>query len=161
MIAFAPIQLTRDIAQDTSVSPKQQALSEEDISISDKFLTYNKLADVLKKALEKIKQDCNDSNWDGYGALAVSTVATQIADSLIEKLAEVPGLFIPEISAAPDGNVMFDWDKEDIYFSIGVTDNKQIFYALVSPEKRAKGKERFNNSLPFGVPQILKSYYAY
>lgn len=117
----------------------------------------------LKDRLHEILVDCNTSDWDGYGAKPISREAAQAAESIIQnigKLAATSDILLPEISPAPDGTVLFDWLKGEDRFSLAISEDKNLIYAMVGPSRRVKGCLPFDKSLPAVLREILLSFFS-
>jgi len=98
--------------------------------------------------LDDVYEEASQENWDGYGALPVSSETYLEAEKLIELLPEY--VSIPEILAEPTGSIGFEWilnnNKYDFVLSLKGKD--EIVYAGLLGVNRIHGKEYFGDSLP-------------
>lgn len=104
--------------------------------------------DLALEALEKVYEECLETNWDGYGAMPISRDTYSEARNLLRMMPS--SLPMPDISAEPDGEITFEWYKEKYsVFVISVGGNNLITYAgLFGKSNKIHGTEYFADELP-------------
>jgi len=104
-------------------------------------------------SLNEVYQKCSVENWDGYGAHSITPEAYWEARSFIEDLPS--WLPRPEISANPDGEIVFEWyENRSRLFAISVYgENELIFAGLYGPNS-IRGATYFGGS----IPEIVMDY---
>lgn len=97
--------------------------------------------------LKSVFKQCSVENWDGYGALPVTSGAYLEARSFIEQLPS--WLPKPDILGGPDGEIILEWYRNSRrLFAISITGgNKLIFAGLFGPNSR-RGATYFGDSIP-------------
>ena len=99
------------------------------------------------KALEELIQDCGRSNWDGYGAQAISFDTYERARRFAQALPF--GIPVPEVSAEPDGEITFEWFATPArVFSVSVGPNNELNYVGLFGASRTYGTEVFPDEIP-------------
>ena len=98
--------------------------------------------------LEKVYEECLETNWDGYGAMPISRETYSEARKLLRMMPS--SLPRPDISAEPDGEITFEWYKEKYsVVVISVGGNNLITYAgLFGKSNKIHGTEYFADELP-------------
>lgn len=91
----------------------------------------------LREELAEVFYECQESNWDGYDGLPVSTDTLRQAFCLLAELP--PNIAAPSLAALPDGAISMEWyhsASRQIVFSIV---NGDIHYAAKLGEDRLSG----------------------
>lgn len=118
---------------------------------------------VLASAIQQIQSDCSSPNWDGNDASKIDVHVIEESKILIEQVARVSsevGILIPELSAEPNGGIIFDWDKDGRHFSLWLTADGFMVYSLVSTTHSTRGQEPFSKTIPKVVLIILESFFT-
>jgi hypothetical protein len=110
-------------------------------------------------ALCEIAGQAAVSNWDGYGAAPINSLAIQQAFRLLKIL---PSTFqSPELSVDPDGEVSFEWHLEPRrVFSISVGPYGELSYAGLFGRSDAHGTEYFGDELPKPIVENLNRLFS-
>lgn len=100
-------------------------------------------------------QECRQSGWDGYGALAVGQETFQSAYQLIESL---PLRFPrPSIGAEPDGQLTLEWHKSPTRtLSISVDPEGYLHYAGLFGRSKRYGTLPFFGEVPPELIQLVR-----
>lgn len=109
-------------------------------------------------ALESIYEECAAPNWDGEGALPVSTAALEEARNLLLSLpTTVP---VPELFPERSGRIAFEWYKRpDCVYILSTGGTKELeFAALLGPGFEVHGKCPFSDALPSMVLGQLREF---
>ena len=122
------------------------------LSVLKKFRipeSIGRYSDILNE-LEEIKVSCNQDNWDGYGANAVSydtyLSAIEVILMLNSAFLNVP---MPEITPEPDGDIAFEWnDGHGRTFLFSIDDNQTLTYAGIFGSGKTHGFEILGDFLP-------------
>jgi len=103
--------------------------------------------DLALEELEAVYEECLEANWDGYGAMPISSETYSEARKLLRMIPS--SLPRPDISAEPDGEITFEWYKEKYsVFVISVGGNNLITYAgLFGKSNKIHGTEYFADEL--------------
>lgn len=109
----------------------------------------------IQLALIDLAREAAKSNWDGYGAAAVSEGALSFA----KRIARFLPLTVspPEVSVDPDGEVAFDWrtdSRSSISFSISSLGT--LRYASINKGSENYGLEPWRDGLPESVARIIQ-----
>lgn len=109
--------------------------------------TWNRIAPCVE-ALQEIYAESSSSNWDGYGAEAVTAGAVDEVFALLNSLPR--SLPRPELTPEPDGSMALEWENgPNRLISLSVNGKGVIVYAgLIGKGSKAHGMEVFNDSLP-------------
>lgn len=109
-------------------------------------LTYDR-SDALDAVLDAYL-DARASNWDGYGAAAVSAAAVERACRFV--LALPDGTPEPEPEASPRGSIQFTWYAAPTRrLTVDVAGSGHLAYAaLLGQDERRRGTDRFTDTVP-------------
>jgi hypothetical protein len=80
----------------------------------------------VRKQLEAIA--ALPEGWDSYGGASPDPRLVWAAQSLIECLAQAPGLPQPHVNPTPSGGVQFEWEVGDRYFEVEVVAERAATY---------------------------------
>lgn len=108
--------------------------------------------------LNDVYQECCESNWDGYGAQAITEEAYQEAFKLLTLLpSNVP---MPEVVPEPSGAIGLEWSKGRFFvFVASVCGENFITYAGVFGVNKIHGTEYFGDSLPPIIVENIQRLY--
>ncbi|MCI0537390.1 MAG: hypothetical protein L0Z50_19420 [Verrucomicrobiales bacterium] len=109
--------------------------------------THESRLSELRAEVERVCAECSGQNWDGYDALPVSAETRQAA----LRFATVWPVALPkpEVSAAPNGDVSFEWAAApDRLFTVGVNSAGELAYASLWSGLRAQGTEILADTIP-------------
>jgi hypothetical protein len=97
--------------------------------------------------LLKTFDECQEPDWDGYGAQPVLDTTCQLAQKFLEIFP--PGTPAPSIGAEPDGHVTVEWyGSPQRTLSVSVGPDGALDYAALLGEERICGTERFRSRMP-------------
>ena len=113
----------------------------------------------LPNSLSEVYRECSRADWDGYGALAITSNTYQEARSVINALPlSMP---LPDIVAEPTGEIGFEWRKGKGYiFVVSVGGKYQMTYAGLFGGNSVHGSEYFDRTLPLTVIQHIMRLYS-
>ena len=98
--------------------------------------------------------ECDVAGWDGYGANAVTAAAVADARAFAEALDS--SLFVPEVSAEPDGVLTFEWHRSTRQtLSVSVHGSGVLHYAALLGAARAFGAEPFIGKVPKAIFDLI------
>jgi hypothetical protein len=101
----------------------------------------------LKLSILDLYDCCSKGNWDGEGAKAITSAAWRGALRLIDMF---PTSFPkPEITASPDGSIVFEWYRQkDYILAVTISDEYKLHYNALFGQAEAYGTELSQDSLP-------------
>lgn len=122
-------------------------------------ITLGRPLDEALISLFEVSRECSQSDWDGYGATAISEHAYEEAEKIINLLpSSIP---MPEIVAEPTGDIGFEWRSgRGQVFVISVGGKHRITYAGIFAGNKVHGSEYFEDTLPLAIIQHLRRLYA-
>ena len=119
----------------------------------DATVSLGNVRQAASRRLYEIREECGRSDWDGYGARAVSFRTYEKAKQFIGALPW--GVAVPEISADPDGEISFEWySAPSKVFSVSIGPTNELSYAGLFGASRTHGTEIFHDE----IPQIVFSH---
>ena len=84
-----------------------------------------------------------ESGWNGEGAQAIGSEVVRRASDFIRAIPE--GVALPEISAAPDGSIVFDWAlSKHRVFVLSIGESDRLAYAWLDGTDKGHGVARFD-----------------
>ena len=102
----------------------------------------------------------SEPGWDGYDAKQISSDAIITAYNLIPVLPQTTPL--PDIVPTPEGEIVFEWDREEDYsFSVQTNSRSLIFAGLLGPGRKQSGQEPFSQQLPNSIAGVLAEYFTH
>ena len=110
----------------------------------------------LKDMIEKLTETAGKEDWDGEGALALSSKTIVIAQYLVDFF---PSFDLePDISATPHGEIDFEWAiSRDTMLTISVGPSGEIAFAGLFGNTRLDGQEELEDKrLPHFVSACFK-----
>jgi len=122
-------------------------------------ITFGRPLDEALISLLEVYRECYQSDWDGYGAEAISEDAFKEAQKIIILLPS--SIRMPEITAEPTGEIGFEWHKgKGQVFVISVSGKHRITYAGIFSGNKVHGTEYFGKTLPLAIIQHLRRLYS-
>lgn len=95
--------------------------------------------------LHDIATECDEDDWDGYGAEAVTVATLLRAEALIRSLPD--HLPLPEVSAEPDGAIAFDWmPLPSKTLTLSVNGGNRLAYAWIDGTDRGHAAVKFEGT---------------
>ena len=88
-----------------------------------------------------------EQDWDGYGAMAMSPVALNVASHLIDNLLGLP-LPPPELVPVPNGGVQLEWDGETVEVDLEIRPDGTAVFVCDDNNTR----EEIDGVLPDDLP---------
>lgn len=112
----------------------------------------------LFNELGNVWEECRHPNWDGHGALPVSSDVLRQGYSLLEALPE--GIPVPSIGAEPDGQLTLDWHcAPRRTLSVSVSPDGDLHYAALIGPNREYGTEAFFGEFPRRIATLIQRVY--
>ena len=112
---------------------------------------------ALVKTLRETWQRCQEPNWDGEGAEAISTETHEVALRLLESLpSDMP---LPSITAEPDGQLKFEWYQAPRrLLSASINSAGTVYWAALMGSEDPRGScqfvDRFPQTLLYWIGQV-------
>lgn len=118
-------------------------------------MTIQPRFDAIRELLTTF-QECSHENWDGEGALPISTRTLQEAVKFLSALPLTIGT--PEVVPEPMGGIGFEWrGGRNAVFVASVHGTQKITYAgLFGPGVTVNGSEDFSDSIPGAIVNNLQ-----
>jgi hypothetical protein len=92
----------------------------------------------------ELASECQETDWDGYGAEPVDDRALNLAQEIIFSLPE--GVALPECAIDPDGCVSLDWmPTRHRTFTLSAGTSSRLPYAWVDGTDRGHAVGRFQD----------------
>ncbi len=108
--------------------------------------------------LGEVWVECRKSDWDGHGALRVSSDAMNYARKLLESLPL--GFPHPSVGAEPDGQITLEWHcSPHRTLSISVSPCADLHYAALIGPARVCGTEPFFEDFPQTLFDLIGRIY--
>jgi hypothetical protein len=108
--------------------------------------------------VREIMLDCSKEGWDGYDAAPISQESSLAALEVINLLPE--NTIPPSIAPEPSGDIALEWrNGNHILFSLSVTGRDIVYAAILGGGSKLHGQERYFDSLPRPVLDILTRYF--
>jgi hypothetical protein len=154
--AFSTVLTTAGVSQ-TALRLNEQA-RESRLHFENSF-TFGAPLERCKHDLCKVFEECNESNWDGYGAEPVSVESYRNAFMFLEALGVAECL--PSVSAEPDGHLTFEWYRGPRRsLSVSVSPTGELHYAALFGPSKAFGTETFIGDVPKAILDLIHRVYA-
>ena len=102
---------------------------------------------TLLTTLRATWQQCQQPNWDGDGAEAISSETHEVARRLLESLpSDMP---LPSISAEPDGQLNFEWYQAPRrLLSVSISADGTLYWAALIGSEDPRGSCQFVDQFP-------------
>ncbi len=108
--------------------------------------------------LATVADECRHSDWDGFGALAVTQETLRTAYCFLEALPL--GFPAPSIGAEPDGHLTLEWHRSPRRtLSVSVSPDGELHYSALFGSSRAFGAEPFIGEIPEAVLTNIRRVY--
>jgi hypothetical protein len=122
-------------------------------------ITFGRPLDEVLTSLLEVYQECSSADWDGYGAIGVTSEAYEEAKRIIDLLPS--SIRMPEIVAEPTGEIGFEWrGRQGRIFIMSVNGRHRISYAGIFDGNKTHGSEHFEETLPSVVIEHLRRVYS-
>jgi len=114
----------------------------------------------LIEELQEVFKECQEEDWDGYGASPLSLSTYYEAVRLISLLPSFTNN--PEIVPEPNGDIAFEWYRgKHLTFVISVRGENKITYAgIFGKSNMTHGVEYFPNEIPPIILNYIKRLYC-
>lgn len=145
------ITLTRNLESETLHLPELRPFVGHRVEIvvrdSEPSQELDAARIALLKTLQETCQRCQQPNWDGEGAEAISTETHEVARRLLESLpSDMP---LPSISAEPDGQLNFEWYQAPRrLLSASLSSNGTLYWAALIGSEDPRGSCQFVDQFP-------------
>ena len=122
-------------------------------------MTFDRPLDEVLTSLSEVYKECSCTDWDGYGAVAVTRDAYKEARRIIDLLPS--SIKMPEIVPEPTGEIGFEWRRgRGRIFIMSVNGRHRISYAGIFDGNKTHGSEYFEETLPSVVIEHLRRIYS-
>ena len=155
------ITLTRNLESETLHLPELRPFVGHRVEIVVRGSEPSKELDdartELLKTLRETWQRCQQPNWDGEGAEAISAETHEVARRLLESLpSDAP---LPCLSAEPDGQLNFEWYQAPRrLLSASISSNGTLYWAALIGSEDPRGScqfmDQFPQTLRFWIGQV-------
>ena len=145
------ITLTRNLESETLHLPELRPFVGHRVEIvvraSEPSQELDDARIALLKTLQETWQRCQQPNWDGEGAQAISTETHEVARRLLESLPrDMP---LPSISAEPDGQLNFEWYQAPRrLLSASINSGGTLYWAALIGSEDPRGSCQFVDQFP-------------
>jgi len=110
---------------------------------------------IVFNELCQVAEECEDPNWDGFGAEPVSMDAYRLAYQFLEGLPL--GTPAPSIGAEPDGHITFEWHRgPERTLSVSVSPDAQLHFAARIRSARDYGTRPFFGEIPHRIFELIQ-----
>jgi hypothetical protein len=104
--------------------------------------------------LFSVAEDSKNANWDGQGAVAISTETYSLAYRLIEALP--PEALSFTVGAEPDGDLTLEWYRSPrLVLSVSVSPDGELHYAALLGRRTRYGTEPFLGDAPEVILELI------
>lgn len=105
--------------------------------------------------LASVWDECQQPDWDGFGAMAVESATFSAAYRLIDSLPL--GFLRPSIGAEPDGHITLEWRRSPRrVLSVSVDPDGFLHYAGLFGSNRRYGRLAFFSTAPDELLQLVR-----
>jgi len=109
--------------------------------------------------LGSVWNECSASDWDGYGAVAVTQDTLRNAYCVLESLPV--GFPHPSIDAEPDGALTLEWYRSPRRtVSVSVDESSDLHYAALLGPNRQFGTEVFAGEMPDRIMALVDEVFS-
>ncbi len=114
-------------------------------SIEQSIALFGGKEQVLSMIYE-VEAECGAADWDGYGALPVSSLSVLAAKEFIRHLPD--SLAMPDVAPEPDGSLSLDWTTgKSRRFSVSIGTSDRLAYAWVDGSDQGHAVARFDSQV--------------
>lgn len=104
-------------------------------------------------------EQCQEQNWDGYGAVPVEEETYRQAYRFLESLPW--GTPAPSVGAESDGHLTVEWHRSPRRtLSISISPDGELHYAALLGISKAYGSEPFFGEAPTSILDLIQRVYA-
>lgn len=145
------ITLTRNLESETLHLPELRPFVGHRVEIvvreSEPSQELDDARTALLKTLQETWQRCQQPNWDGDVAEAISMETHDVARRLLESLpSDMP---LPTITAEPDGQLNFEWyQSPQQLLSASIGSDGTVFWAALIGSEDPRGSCQFVDQFP-------------
>lgn len=116
--------------------------------------TFGSALEKARQELAQLSSECNEPNWDGYGAGPINPASYRNACRFLENLPL--GVGVPSPGVDPDGELTFEWYRGPRRtLSISVSQEGDLSYAALIGSSRAHGREAFLGNIPRVIAELI------
>jgi len=114
---------------------------------------------VLRADLAEAWGECQEADWDGYGALPVTRAALRNMYRFLEALPF--GCRRPTIGADPNGYLSVEWYRNPKrVLSVALSDDDLLHYAALLGASKVYGTEAFYGEAPESILDLVRRVYS-
>ncbi len=115
--------------------------------------------EILIQDLIEVQSRCNESDWDGYGAVPITKQTMLAAVTLLRFLPDYMMATPPDIVPEPTGEIGFSWVKNaDMHLVVAVS-KESIAFAQLIGSKKLHGEMKFLSDFPTDVGKTVLEYF--
>jgi hypothetical protein len=119
----------------------------------------NTLGGDAMDELGSVWKDCSVTDWDGYGAIAVTQDSLRNAYLVLESLP--PGFPVPSVGAEPDGALTLEWYRSPRRtVSVSIDETCDLHYAALLGPNQQFGTEFFCGELPHRIAVLVGEVFS-
>lgn len=145
--------ITAGVAFGGPAAPRQTAFSPESgrlveaardarAKLEQSFALFGTRGDVLAE-LRSVVEECEEPDWDGYGAAAIDGASARVAEQIIRALPN--DVAMPEVTPQPNGHIALDWiAARHRMLSVSASPNARLAFAWLDGSDRGYGVVRFD-----------------
>ena len=111
-------------------------------------------AAVASSKLWEVFFQCQERDWDGYGASGVCPRTFQLAHHFLSALPL--GTATPDFGADPDGDMTFEWYRAGRTLSVAVSADGDLHYAALIGARKSYGTEPFFGEVPNVILGLIR-----
>jgi hypothetical protein len=109
----------------------------------------------LFEELAELAEECQEPNWDGYGADAIDDDAVREAGRFLRGLPM--GFPRPSLGVEPDGHVTFEWHASPRRtLSVSISPDGMLHYSALIGTSRRFGTEPFLGQCPTVILDLAR-----
>jgi hypothetical protein len=117
--------------------------------------TFGQQLSASINELYGLLKECQQPNWDGYGALPVRNETYDLALQFLEALPL--GTPAPSLGAEPDGHITFEWYRSPRrLLSISVSPMGELHFAALIGNATLYGTEPFYGAIPTAILNTIR-----
>jgi hypothetical protein len=116
-------------------------------------------ADRAFEELFVVARECQNPNWDGYGAEAVQEETYSQACQFLEALPL--GIPAPTAGVEADGHLTLEWYRNPMrVLSVSISPNGMIYYAALLGSSKRSGTEPFFGEVPEDILHTIRRVFS-
>jgi len=145
------ITLTKDVESETLHLPELRPFVGHRVEITVRESQASTQTEAAgRSALEELRglwQRCQQPNWDGEAADAISPATYEVARRLLESLPS--GSPLPAVTAEPDGHLNFEWYQAPRrMLSVSISSDGTLYWAALIGSEDPRGSCQFVDEFP-------------